>query len=181
MSGLFGDEHVFADGVVTCVGQIIAIILAKDKATAQRAAKKVTINYTDLPSVITIKVILSITQFYLNISISVNSYQDAIAAGKFHEVILRTTQGDVQTALSTSHYTFEGSMRSGAQEHFYLETNVCLAIPKGEDGEMEIIASTQHVDGTQMFAAKALGVPDNRIVARVKRIGKSIICYWTYM
>ena len=68
MSGLSGDEHVFADGVVTCVGQIIAIVLAKDKATAQRAAKKVTINYTDLPSVITIKVILSITQFYLNIS-----------------------------------------------------------------------------------------------------------------
>ena len=74
MSGLFEDEHVFADGVVTCVGQIIAIILAKDKATAQRAAIKVTINYTDLPSVITIEVILYNTQFYLNISISVKSY-----------------------------------------------------------------------------------------------------------
>ena len=159
---------------MTCVGQIIAIILAKDKATAQRAAKKVTINYTDLPSVITIEVILFITQFYLNISISVNSYQDAIAAGKFHEVILRTTQGDVQTALSTSYYTFEGSMRSGAQEHFYLETNVCLAIPKGEDGEMEIIASTQHVDGTQMFAAKALGAFRNFMLKRLHQYLENI-------
>ena len=63
-------------------------------------------------------------------------------------------------------------MRTGAQEHFYLETNVCIAIPKGEEGEMEIISSTQCVDGTQGFAAKALGIPANRILAKVKRIGQ---------
>ncbi len=44
-------------------------------------------------------------------------------------------------------------------------------IPKGEEGEMEIIASTQHVDGTQRMAATALGIPANRIVCKVKRIG----------
>ena len=33
--------------------------------------------------------------------------------------------------------------RIGGQEHFYLETQVCLAIPK-ENNEMEIFASTQH-------------------------------------
>ena len=66
-------------------------------------------------------------------------------------------------------------MRTGGQEHFYLETNVCIAIPKGEDGEMEIIASSQCVSEAQLWAAEALGVPGNKIICRVKRIGKCII------
>lgn len=38
----------------------------------------------------------------------------------------------------------------GGQEHFYLETNVTLAVPRGEDGEMEIFASTQSATKTQV-------------------------------
>ena len=65
----------------------------------------------------------------------------------------------------------EGSSRTGAQEHFYLETNACIAIPKTENGEMELITSSQWLNLTQLSASKALGVPANRITARVKRIG----------
>ena len=60
----------------------------------------------------------------------------------------------------------------GGQDHFYLETHGCLAVPKGESNEMDIFASTQYLDGTQKMAAKALGVPANRISVRVKRIGE---------
>ena len=63
-------------------------------------------------------------------------------------------------------------MRMGGQDHFYLETHGSLAVPKGENNEMDIFASTQSVDGIQKMAAKALGVPANRITARVKRIGE---------
>ena len=38
----------------------------------------------------------------------------------------------------------------GGQEHFYLETNACLAVPKGEDGEMELFVSTQNANETQV-------------------------------
>ncbi len=65
----------------------------------------------------------------------------------------------------------EGDVRVGGQDHFYLETHGCLVVPKGEGDEMEIYASTQCVDGTQRMAAKALAIPSNRVVARVKRIG----------
>ena len=64
-------------------------------------------------------------------------------------------------------------MRLGGQKHFYMETNACIAIPRGEDGEMEIWASTQNVNLTQMCAAKALGISANKITAKVKRIGDS--------
>ena len=68
-------------------------------------------------------------------------------------------------------YTLEGTSRVGGQDHFYLETQACIVIPKGEDGEIEIIASTQGLTETQNQAASALGIPANRVLARVKRIG----------
>ena len=36
------------------------------------------------------------------------------------------------------------------QEHFYLETQVTIAVPKGEDGEMELYVSTQNPTRTQV-------------------------------
>ena len=38
----------------------------------------------------------------------------------------------------------------GVQEHFYLETQATIAVPKGEDGEMELFVSTQHPTLTQV-------------------------------
>uniref|UniRef100_A0A8C6N089 Xanthine dehydrogenase n=1 Tax=Mus spicilegus TaxID=10103 RepID=A0A8C6N089_MUSSI len=64
-----------------------------------------------------------------------------------------------------------GELYIGGQEHFYLETHCTIAVPKGEAGEMELFVSTQNTMKTQSFIAKMLGVPDNRIVVRVKRMG----------
>ena len=80
-------------------------------------------------------------------------------------------RGDFDGSYCECPHQLEGETRVGGQDHFYLETNGCLAVPKGENCEMEIFASTQCVDGTQKMAAKALGIPANRITARVKRIG----------
>ena len=100
--------------------------------------------------------------------------QDAIAAKQFYPIVRTIANGDVDSALSAAEHTLEGQLHVGGQDHFYLETQGCLAIPTGEDGEMEIIASTQDLHNTQMVAALALNVPANRIVARVKRIGEHV-------
>ena len=55
-SNAFGDETFFADGVVTSVGQIIGIVVAKTKEIAQRGAKAVKIVYEKLPTILTIEV-----------------------------------------------------------------------------------------------------------------------------
>lgn len=57
------------------------------------------------------------------------------------------------------------------QEHFYLETQATIALPKLEDGETEIFCSTQNPTEIQLLIAEALGVPANRIVVRTKRMG----------
>ena len=58
------DEPVFADGKVLSFGQIIGIVIARNKPLAQRAVKAVKVTYNDLPSVITIEV--SVTKIYNN-------------------------------------------------------------------------------------------------------------------
>ena len=77
-------------------------------------------------------------------------------------------------ALSEAEHVLEGEVRVGGQEHFYLETQACLVIPKGEQEEMEIISSTQGVNPAQTYAALALGIPRNRITSKVKRIGLAL-------
>ena len=59
-------------------------------------------------------------------------------------------------------FKFAGQLRSGAQEHFYMETNSCLAIPTNEDGELTVYASTQNPTEAQKLIAHSLNIPMNR-------------------
>ena len=74
--------------------------------------------------------------------------------------------------LESVEHVIKGSMRLGGQEHLYMETMSCIAIPRREHGEMEIIASSQYLSGIQNTVSTALGVPANRIVVKLKRVGK---------
>ncbi|XP_019642816.1 PREDICTED: xanthine dehydrogenase/oxidase-like [Branchiostoma belcheri] len=146
------DEEVFASEKVTCVGQVVGAVLADTQAHAQRAAKSVAVQYEDLePKIITI--------------------EDAILHQSFFHPINKIEKGNLQEAFEKADQIIEGELRIGGQEHFYLETCAAIVVPHGEDGEMEIYCSTQNPAKTQMLAAKALGVPANRVVCRVKRMG----------
>uniref|UniRef100_A0A3B4XUX8 Xanthine dehydrogenase/oxidase n=1 Tax=Seriola lalandi dorsalis TaxID=1841481 RepID=A0A3B4XUX8_SERLL len=145
------DESVLADRQVTCVGHIIGAVVADTQLHAQRAAKAVRIQYEELQPVVTI--------------------QEAIAAQSFYQPIRTIQNGNLEAGFKQADHILEGEIHIGGQEHFYLETNVTLAVPRGEDGEMELFVSTQSASKTQSLVAKALGVPANRVVVRVKRMG----------
>ena len=147
------DEFFFAKDEVTCHGQIIGAIVAKTKLQAQRAVRKVKVEYEDLPLILTIEEALEADSFHV-------MYDRRIACGK-----------PTKEALAESENTLSGTLRLGGQEHFYLETMAALAVPKLESGEMECFSSTQDPSGTQRWVAQATGVPRNRIVAKSKRLG----------
>uniref|UniRef100_A0A8C3PWL7 Xanthine dehydrogenase/oxidase n=1 Tax=Chrysolophus pictus TaxID=9089 RepID=A0A8C3PWL7_CHRPC len=151
ITGIANDETVFAEDVVTCVGHIIGAVIADTQEHSRRAAKAVKIKYEELKPIVTI--------------------QEAIEKQSFIKPIKRIKKGDVKKGFEESDHVLEGEMYIGGQEHFYLETHCTLAVPKGEDGEMELFVSTQNLMKTQEFTARALGVPSNRIVVRVKRMG----------
>jgi len=56
----------------------------------------------------------------------------------------------VAAALASSDHLLQGGIHIGGQEHFYLETQACLVVPKGEDGEMEIFSATQSPSAIQV-------------------------------
>ncbi|RDD44883.1 Xanthine dehydrogenase/oxidase [Trichoplax sp. H2] len=145
------DDEVFATTKVTCIGHIIGVILADTKEHADDAVAAVEIEYEDLPAILTI--------------------EEAIEAKSFYQPIRHRQVGDVEQELEMSDQVIEGELRIGGQEHFYFETQSCLALPKLENGEMEIFASTQNPSGTQLTAARTLAIPANRVVCRVKRLG----------
>jgi len=97
--------------------------------------------------------------------------QEAITAGAFIGQPKTVQCGDVDAAFKQADHVLEGESHMGGQEHFYLETNTVLAIPKPEDDEIELFVSTQNPTETQHQVALTLNVPSNRVVVRVKRIG----------
>ncbi|XP_048831374.1 xanthine dehydrogenase/oxidase-like [Brienomyrus brachyistius] len=147
------DETVLADGMVTCVGHIVGAIVADTQAHAQRAAKSVKIFYKELKPIVTI--------------------QEAIECKSFYQPVRSIKKGNLKEGFKEADLILEGEIHIGGQEHFYLEANCSLALPRGEDGEMELFVSTQSATKTQQLVAKVLGVPANRIVCRVKRMGGS--------
>lgn len=145
------DEPFFAVDEIFSAGQPIGMVVAETPNQAAAAARAVKIEYEELPAIFSI--------------------EEAIEQGSFFEPYRYIRRGDsIDEALGKADHVFSGVSRMGGQEHFYLETNVSIAIPK-EGGEMEIISSTQNPTETQTYVAQVLGVPTNRVVVKVKRLG----------
>ena len=126
---------------------------------ARKAAALVNIEYEPLKQIITIEDAIENDSFY-------TGFERACSKGE-----LNANTFIVEENLKGKEFVFEGTCRIGGQEHFYLETHGCLVIPKGEDNEMEVYSSTQNINEIQTDISYALGVPSNRIVCKVKRIG----------
>ncbi|KAJ1956132.1 hypothetical protein EC988_001510 [Linderina pennispora] len=148
---LWQDEEILASKEVHFHGQIIAAVAAKDRETARRAADAVVIEYEDLPTIYSI--------------------DQAIEQESFFEEVSEIECGDVEAAFANADLVFEGEARCGAQEHLYMEPQAFLAVPKGEDDEYDVFATTQSPHNCQATVAKTLGIPANRVYCRSKRLG----------
>jgi len=148
------DEEVFAEKRVLHVGQTIGIVLADTTEQARMAAELVQVEYEAEaePTIVTI--------------------MDAIEAKSFFDMTNHGLQSgpDVEKVLNQDGLVVvQGEVKMGGQDHFYLECQTTLAIPT-DDG-LHLIASTQATDKTQKMAARVCGLPANRVVCRVKRMG----------
>ncbi|GAX80308.1 hypothetical protein CEUSTIGMA_g7746.t1 [Chlamydomonas eustigma] len=149
------DEEVFATNEVTCVGQVIGVVVAETEAAARRAAKMVAIEYEDLPYVM--------------------SCEEAIELGKYaqsndFENVMKRGDVDACFASGECDHIIQGTYKVGGQEHFYLETQACCIIPQ-ENDEFLCISSTQAVAKHQKMIGSVLGVPAHKIVSKTKRLG----------
>jgi len=124
------DEVFFALDEVFTVGQPIGMILADSAKHAEAAARVVKVVYEDLPAIFTM--------------------EEAIEQNSYHNHYRYINKGDVEGAFAKADHVFTGVTRMGGQEHFYLETQACVVVPKPEDGEMEVYSSTQNPSETSV-------------------------------
>ncbi|XP_010615879.1 aldehyde oxidase 1-like isoform X1 [Fukomys damarensis] len=145
-------ETLLATDKVLCVGHLVCAVIADSETRAKQAAEKVRIVYQDLePLVLTI--------------------QEAVQLKSFLEAERKLECGDVEEAFRTVDRVLEGEVRVGGQEHFYMETQSMLAVPKGEDQEMDIYVSTQFPKYIQDMVASTLKLPANKVMCHVRRVG----------
>lgn len=144
------DELCLAEDEVTNIGQAIILIAASDKAAALEAEKLIDIQYKILDPILEI--------------------EKAIEKNTMIAPPRKIERGNVDAELKKSKHKIRGELRTGAQEHWYLETQSCLCVP-GEDGSIKAYSSTQHPSETQAIIAEVLGIKSNEVEVEVRRIG----------
>ena len=147
---VFKGDYIFTSKKVEYYGQPIFAVAATSTELARKAIIKAKIKYKKEKPIITIK--------------------DAL---KNKSYILKTrnlSNGDPKKAIKKSKNQLSGELYTGSQDHFYLEGQIALTIPK-EDDTYKIYSSTQHPSETQQIVAKVLKQNFNSIDVHVRRIG----------
>ncbi len=145
------DEPVFATSDILHHGQPLFAVIAETREQARHAALLARATYDEAPPLLDVAA--------------------ARAAGS--ELVtepLKLERGDVAEALTASPRRLKGSMAIGGQDHFYLESQIALAIP-GEDDDMLVQSSTQHPSEVQHMVAAVLGVGAHAVTIEVRRMG----------
>ncbi len=150
MGPVIKDEPCLAEKEVTFIGQAIFLIAAKDKDTALAAEKLIDIEYEPLDAVLDLETAIK--------------KENIIAPRR------KIERGDFDKVLKNSKHKINGILKTGAQEHWYLETQSCLCVP-GEDRSVKVYSSTQHPSETQAIIAEVLGLKSNEVEVEVRRIG----------
>lgn len=145
------DEPVFSDKLVQFWGQPLFAVVAETRDIARRAAKLAKVEYKDLPHI-------------------TSAEAAAEAGGKLVTAPLKLSRGDLAEGFRKSERVVKGRMKLGGQEHFYLESQIALAIP-GEGDELLLHCSTQHPTEIQVMVAQALGIPHASVTVNMRRMG----------
>ena len=144
------DDRVFAEDLVEFHGQAIFGVAAESFAAARAAARLAEIEYEDLEPILTI--------------------DQALEKDSYVSPPLLLQQGDAAQTLERSSNRLQGRVRCGGQEHFYLEPQVSMVLPK-EDGDIHVYCATQDPGAVQHLVARVLGKPAHAVTVEVRRMG----------
>ena len=150
MGPVVHDEPCLAEGEITFVGQAVFLIAAETDEQCRLAEQAIQVLYEPQDPILSI--------------------DDAIRKNSILGAPRTMGRGDVPAALRSAPHVISGELRTGAQEHWYLESQVCLCTP-GESDEIRVLSSTQNPNETQTLVAEVLGIRKNDVVVEVRRMG----------
>ncbi len=150
MGPVVQDEPCLAQNEVHCIGQAVFLIAAESEEICREAEELIKIEYEPLEAILSI--------------------EQAMARNSLMGPERKIETGDVDKTLKKCKHKIKGTLKTGAQEHWYLETQAAVCIP-GEDNEMMVYSSTQHPSETQAIVADVLGLKRNDVVVEMRRMG----------
>ena len=144
------DEEFLASEEVHFLGQAIALVVGETYEACRAGVAAVKVDLEVLEAIVTV--------------------DEALRRGSWLSDEHLMQRGDAKTALGTADVRFQGEVRTGGQDHFYLETQVTLAVPE-EASALKLYCSTQHPSEVQALVAHALGWHRHQVVVEVPRMG----------
>ncbi len=149
---IFQDEVLLVPigGELMYIGHPVVVIAGESRQAIARAKQCIRLDYDPLKPVFTI--------------------DEAKTAGEFIGPTRVIERGDAEGALKTAPHVITGVFRNGGQEHFYLESQACIAYP-GENNTLTVHSSTQHPTEVQHDIAKILGLQQKDVVCITRRMG----------
>lgn len=150
MGPVVQDEPCLAQNDVHCIGQAIFLIAAESEDICRESENLIKIEYEPLEAILSI--------------------EQAMAKNSLMGPERKIETGDVDKTLKNCKHKIQGTLKTGAQEHWYLETHAAVCIP-GEDNEMKVYSSTQHPSETQAIVASVLGLTRNDVIVKMRRMG----------
>jgi xanthine dehydrogenase molybdopterin binding subunit len=150
MGPIAHDEVCLSQNEVNFIGQAIFLIAARNRKIAKQAAQQINIQFEKEEAILTL--------------------EQAMNRGEIIGTPRKIERGNVEKSLSESDFSIEGEVVSGGQEHWYLESQISVAVP-GEGNEIKLFASTQHPSETQAIVAEVLGIQRNEVEVETRRMG----------
>ncbi|HWR12315.1 MAG TPA: molybdopterin cofactor-binding domain-containing protein [Rectinemataceae bacterium] len=131
-------------------GQPVALVLARTRSLARRAAAAVRVRGENLPALF--------------------DPREAAAAADFILPSRTIRCGEPESAFAACAHVVSGRVDSGGQEHVYLETQGAYAEIR-DDRKVFVISSTQGPTGVQRAVAQSLGLAMNMVEVEARRLG----------
>ncbi|OFY39143.1 MAG: xanthine dehydrogenase molybdopterin binding subunit [Bacteroidetes bacterium GWF2_40_14] len=150
MGAVFDDEPILAEEHVEFIGQAILLIAAKSKSAAFEAITKIKVDIKELEPVLDV--------------------EESYTKGNFPFDPLHIVSGDVEEGFAKSDFVIEGVLNTGCQEHFYLETQAAMSVPK-PDGTILVKTSSQNPSENQLIISHALKLESSKIEVVTDIIG----------
>ena len=149
------DQPFLATGKVRHLGDIVALVVARDEAAAWAGADAVVVEYEELPAVFA-------PQAALDGDFAIH---DRKSPGD-----VKIRKGDVDKAFAECDVIVERTYQAGSQDHAYIEPEAAWAIPEGLR-QVTVISTNQNPFRTRDAVARVLGRPQSEVTIITPYLG----------
>lgn len=143
-------QPVLAFDRVRYVGEPVCLVIGESVKLARDAADKICVDYDPLPVYVSPEMSLSEGAMRIHSSVK-NDY-----------AYCRTKKGNIEEAFKKADIVLKKDFKTHQVDHAILETSVAIA-RIGEDGRLELFASSQGITGIQKEVCEVLNIPRGKL------------------